>query len=101
MAGFTKDFFKCVEIALKLDNEKWKYYTKVSASGVKIPGSLTNTMPLYDYRCDNCQLQFEVRHGYDAETQQECPSCKGIGQRQFHASAVIYKGTGFYSTDYK
>jgi predicted nucleic acid-binding Zn ribbon protein len=29
-----------------------------------------------------------------------CPECSGSGRRVFHAVPVIYKGSGFYTTDY-
>lgn len=57
-------------------------------------------MPIYSYRCGSCANEFELRQGFDAEPQQECPVCKNIAQRRIHAAGVIYKGSGFYTTDY-
>ena len=31
----------------------------------------------------------------------DLPQCEGIARRKFHAVPIIYKGTGFYTTDYK
>ena len=58
-------------------------------------------MPLYSYQCDNCEHIFELRQGFDAEPQQECPKCQGLAKRTFHAVGIIYKGSGFYTTDYQ
>ena len=58
-------------------------------------------MPTYDYLCGTCNHYFELRQGFDAEPQQLCPTCGSKAQRQFHAVGVIYKGSGFYTTDYK
>ena len=57
-------------------------------------------MPRYDYRCTECSDEFELVQKFSEAGQGECPSCGGAGQRVFHAVPVIYKGSGFYTTDY-
>ena len=57
-------------------------------------------MPRYDYRCIECANEFELVQKFSEAGQGECPSCGGAGQRVFHAVPVIYKGSGFYTTDY-
>ena len=57
-------------------------------------------MPRYDYRCTECSNEFELVQKFSEAGQGECPSCGGAGQRVFHAVPVIYKGSGFYTTDY-
>ena len=57
-------------------------------------------MPRYDYRCTNCETEFELVQTFSEAGSGECPSCGGAGQRVFHAVPVIYKGSGFYTTDY-
>ena len=57
-------------------------------------------MPIYVYKCKKCSNQFELKQGFDAETTQPCPECFGTGKRQFYSPAVIYKGSGWYTTDY-
>ncbi len=57
-------------------------------------------MPIYDYGCAACGNQFELRQGFDSEPVETCPRCQGRAQRRFHSPAVIYKGSGFYTTDY-
>ena len=58
-------------------------------------------MPIYDYQCGSCGHRFELRQGFDAEPVAECPKCAGAARRRFHVPTVIYKGSGFYTTDYK
>lgn len=57
-------------------------------------------MPRYDYRCTECATEFELVQKFSEAGQGECPTCGGSGQRVFHAVPVIYKGSGFYTTDY-
>ena len=57
-------------------------------------------MPRYDYRCTGCGNEFELRQSFSEAGNGTCPLCSGAGQRLFHAVPVIYKGSGFYTTDY-
>ncbi|MBT3363954.1 MAG: zinc ribbon domain-containing protein [Chloroflexi bacterium] len=57
-------------------------------------------MPVYEYECAECSKQFEVRRGFHDEDKAICPVCEGDGKRMFSPVTVIYKGSGFYSTDY-
>lgn len=58
-------------------------------------------MPIYDYECDECGHRFELKQSFNAEPECVCPHCEGKARRKFHSVAVIYKGSGFYTTDYK
>lgn len=58
-------------------------------------------MPTYDYECEKCGYRFELRQSFDADPDGICPRCQGRTRRRFHSVAVIYKGSGFYTTDYK
>ena len=58
-------------------------------------------MPIYDYECEKCGHRFDLRQHFDAEPVGTCPNCAGRTRRRFHSVAVIYKGSGFYTTDYK
>ena len=58
-------------------------------------------MPLYDYECLGCGHMFELRQGFDSDPEGICPRCAGVSRRKFHAVPIIYKGSGFYTTDYK
>ena len=57
-------------------------------------------MPRYDYRCLECENNFELRQSFSEAGKGTCPQCSGEGQRVYHAVPVIYKGSGFYTTDY-
>ena len=57
-------------------------------------------MPIYEYECVSCNHRFELKQGFDAEPTESCPRCQGFSRRMFHAPIVIYKGSGFYTTDY-
>ncbi len=57
-------------------------------------------MPRYDYRCESCENEFELVQSFAEAGQGSCPVCSGAGQRVYHAVPVIYKGSGFYTTDY-
>ena len=58
-------------------------------------------LPTYAYSCGACGHGFELRQGFDAIPEHECPRCHGKARRVFHPVGVIYKGSGFYSTDYR
>ena len=57
-------------------------------------------MPRYDYRCVECDNYFELRQSFSEAGKGACPECSGEGRRVYHAVPVIYKGSGFYTTDY-
>ena len=57
-------------------------------------------MPRYDYRCESCKEEFELVQSFAEAGKGACPVCGGAGQRVYHAVPVIYKGSGFYTTDY-
>ena len=57
-------------------------------------------MPRYDYRCESCKEEFELVQSFAEAGKGACPVCYGAGQRVYHAVPVIYKGSGFYTTDY-
>ena len=57
-------------------------------------------MPIYEYQCVSCKHRFELKQGFDAEPTESCPLCQATSRRMFHAPTVIYKGSGFYTTDY-
>ena len=57
-------------------------------------------MPRYDYQCTSCDHRFELVQSFKEAGSGTCPQCAGDGRRVFHAVPVIYKGSGFYTTDY-
>ena len=59
-------------------------------------------MPTYEYKCDNCGYAFEEFQSMNDEPLTSCPKCEGKVQRLIGAgSGLIFKGSGFYLTDYK
>jgi len=59
-------------------------------------------MPTYDYKCTECGYVFELFQTMSAEPVKICPKCNGIVKRLIGpGSGPIFKGTGFYQTDYK
>ena len=58
-------------------------------------------MPLYEYRCESCQHQFEVIQKFSDPPIGACPSC-GAGPvvKLFSSPAFQFKGSGWYITDY-
>lgn len=59
-------------------------------------------MPTYDYKCLECDIQFEKFQGITAPPLEECPECSGKLKRLIGAGAgLIFKGSGFYTTDYR
>ena len=57
-------------------------------------------MPTYDYRCKSCDKSFEAFHSINSKEPVFCPDCEGEATKLVSSAAVIYKGSGFYSTDY-
>jgi len=59
-------------------------------------------MPTYDYKCSNCNHTFEYFQPMSSLPLTECPECKGTLKRIIGTgSSPIFKGSGFYQTDYK
>lgn len=58
-------------------------------------------MPIYGYRCTNCGHEIEVLQKVSDEPLKICPKCQGKLTKMFYPAGVIFKGSGFYSTDYK
>jgi putative FmdB family regulatory protein len=58
-------------------------------------------MPLYEYRCESCQHQFEVIRKFSDPPLETCPSCGAATVVKLLSSpAFQFKGTGWYITDY-
>ena len=57
-------------------------------------------MPIYEYRCDKGHT-FEVLQRMADDPFSACTACGAPVQRVFHPVAVHFKGSGFYTTDYR
>jgi putative FmdB family regulatory protein len=58
-------------------------------------------MPIYSYKCDNCGEVFDKLGKVGENGKVKCVECKSDTQRVFSPVGIIFKGSGFYSTDYK
>ncbi len=59
-------------------------------------------MPIYTYRCENCGVQFEREQSFNDEPLKICPECRKKSLKKVISPVgIIFKGSGFYSTDHK
>lgn len=58
-------------------------------------------MPIYEYRCEQCQKIHEVMQKFSDAPLETCPDCESPVQKQMSLSSFALKGTGWYATDYK
>ena len=56
-------------------------------------------MPIYEYECSLCHFRFERKQGFHEEPVAICPKCQGKARRVIHSVPIIFKGSGFYTTD--
>lgn len=56
-------------------------------------------MPTYQYRCSECGHDLEAVQKFSDAALTECPSCGGRLRKVYNAVGVVFKGSGFYSTD--
>jgi putative FmdB family regulatory protein len=56
-------------------------------------------MPLYTYRCYDCDHVFETRQRMSDDPLTDCPDCFGEVRRVINSVGVVFKGNGFYITD--
>lgn len=60
-------------------------------------------MPTYEYVCTKCGHEMEAFHSMKDRPLTQCPSCKrrALRRKVGGGAGLIFKGTGFYITDYK
>lgn len=60
-------------------------------------------MPTYEYVCTKCAHEMEAFQSMKDEPLKQCPACKRrtLKRRVGGGAGLIFKGTGFYITDYK
>jgi len=60
-------------------------------------------MPTYDYQCTACDHQFEEFQSISAPVKRKCPQCGELKLKRLigAGAAVVFKGSGFYQTDYR
>lgn len=58
-------------------------------------------MPVYEYACTACGERTEARQSFDDPPLEECPQCGGRLRKLYSPVGIVFKGSGFYSTDAK
>ena len=60
-------------------------------------------MPTYDYVCDGCGHAFELFQSMTDSVKKTCPKCHKKKLRRLIGAggAIVFKGSGFYKTDYR
>jgi putative FmdB family regulatory protein len=60
-------------------------------------------MPTYEYVCAKCGHELEAFQSMKEEPLKKCPACRkqGLKRKVGGGSGLIFKGSGFYITDYK
>lgn len=59
-------------------------------------------MPTYEYQCQDCHYKVEYFQSMSEAPRTVCPRCHGRLRRMVTSGAgLIFKGSGFYITDYK
>jgi len=60
-------------------------------------------MPTYTYECRNCHHTVDVFHAMTKSPRVKCPACGSLRMKRLlgTGAGVIFKGSGFYETDYK
>jgi putative FmdB family regulatory protein len=60
-------------------------------------------MPTYEYNCNNCGHRFEQLQSITAKALRKCPKCGKDGLKRLigTGAGLIFKGSGFYATDYR
>jgi len=60
-------------------------------------------MPTYSYLCESCGNEFEKFQTITARPLRMCPKCgkKRLKRLIGTGAGIIFKGTGFYQTDYR
>jgi putative FmdB family regulatory protein len=57
-------------------------------------------MPIYEYRCQDCDYEFERMQKFSDPPLEDCPNCNGEVQKLISRSTFHLKGDGWYVTDY-
>lgn len=56
-------------------------------------------MPTYEYACVDCGRHVEVVQAFGDDPLVACGACGGRLRKVFHPAGILFKGSGFYSTD--
>jgi putative FmdB family regulatory protein len=58
-------------------------------------------VPIYTYRCQSCAEAVEKRQSFSDAPLTTCESCGGELRKEIHPAGIVFKGSGFYNTDYR
>jgi putative FmdB family regulatory protein len=58
-------------------------------------------MPIYEYACTACGERTEARQSFTDPPLDTCPICGGVLRKLYSPVGIVFKGSGFYSTDGK
>ena len=60
-------------------------------------------MPTYDYRCEACGHEFEILQKMSDDRLKTCPECSKDSLKRLlgTGAGILFKGSGFYETDYR
>jgi putative FmdB family regulatory protein len=56
-------------------------------------------MPIYEYACTACGERTEARQSFTDPPLDTCPICGGSLRKLYSPVGIVFKGSGFYSTD--
>ena len=73
-----------------------RYNTWRSCSFVEVSSS---NMPTYVYGCDTCGHRFEIFQKFSDQPLTACPQCGALIRRIVQPAGIVFKGSGWYSTD--
>ena len=57
-------------------------------------------MPIYEYRCLDCQSEHEFIQKFSDPPKTKCPKCGGKLEKLISNTSFVLKGSGWYVTDY-
>lgn len=58
-------------------------------------------MPIYEYACTSCGERVEAKQGFDDPPLEQCEICGGKLRKLYSPVGIVFRGSGFYSTDAK
>ena len=56
-------------------------------------------MPIYEYACTACGERTEAKQSFDDPPLEECPHCGGKLRKLYSPVGIVFRGSGFYSTE--
>jgi putative FmdB family regulatory protein len=58
-------------------------------------------LPIYTYHCQACENVLEKRQSFSEDPLTTCLQCGGALRKVLHPVGIVFKGSGFYNTDYR